>query len=159
MLCAVLACSAAFWKISSSVLPQATKSQSAQTSLQLSLFSMFNTSFGSVCTVFNVTSVYNYNIMAVYERNKDGTKKTWLAVERDRSICGFSIQSSKTFPDEGCGRGLRDRGQEICVENEKREIDNRADDYVAKPFSPRELVAQLKAVLMRGRLVTGKDKK
>jgi CheY-like chemotaxis protein len=60
----------------------------------------------------------------------------------------------KTFVDEGCGRGLRDRGQEISVANEKRNIENRADDYVVKPFSPRELVARTKAVLMRGRLVT-----
>jgi hypothetical protein len=53
---------------------------------------MFNTSFGSACVVFNVTSLYNYNIMTVYERNKGGTKKTWLAVERDKSIWGFWIQ-------------------------------------------------------------------
>ncbi len=33
-----------------------------------------------------------------------------------------------------------------------------ADDYVVKPFSPRELVARVKAILRRGRL-TGKDKK
>ena len=28
-----------------------------------------------------------------------------------------------------------------------------ADDYVVKPFSPRELVARMKAILRRGRLV------
>ncbi len=34
-----------------------------------------------------------------------------------------------------------------------------ADDYVVKPFSPRELVARVKAILRRGRLSTAKDKK
>ncbi|HSB04908.1 MAG TPA: response regulator transcription factor [Thermodesulfobacteriota bacterium] len=34
-----------------------------------------------------------------------------------------------------------------------------ADDYVVKPFSPRELVARVKAILRRGRLVTSKDKR
>ena len=34
-----------------------------------------------------------------------------------------------------------------------------ADDYVVKPFSPRELVARVKAILRRGRLTTTKDKK
>jgi len=33
-----------------------------------------------------------------------------------------------------------------------------ADDYVAKPFSPRELVARVKAVLRRGRLFPATDK-
>ena len=33
-----------------------------------------------------------------------------------------------------------------------------ADDYVAKPFSPRELVARVKAVLRRGRFYPIKDK-
>jgi len=33
-----------------------------------------------------------------------------------------------------------------------------ADDYVAKPFSPRELVARVKAVLRRGRLFPTTDK-
>jgi len=33
-----------------------------------------------------------------------------------------------------------------------------ADDYVAKPFSPKELVARVKAVLRRGRLFQIKDK-
>ena len=33
-----------------------------------------------------------------------------------------------------------------------------ADDYVAKPFSPRELVARVKAVLRRGHLFPIKDK-
>jgi hypothetical protein len=92
--------------------------------------------------------------MTVYRGNKDGTKRTWLGVKRDGSICGFWIQKSKTFPDEGCGRGLRDRGREISVENEEREIESRADDCVVKPFSPREFVARVKAILMSGRLVT-----
>lgn len=34
-----------------------------------------------------------------------------------------------------------------------------ADDYVVKPFSPRELVARVKAILRRSRLATTKDKK
>lgn len=34
-----------------------------------------------------------------------------------------------------------------------------ADDYVVKPFSPRELVARVKAILRRGRLPTIKDTK
>lgn len=34
-----------------------------------------------------------------------------------------------------------------------------ADDYVVKPFSPRELVARVKAILRRGRLATAKDQK
>ncbi len=34
-----------------------------------------------------------------------------------------------------------------------------ADDYVAKPFSPRELVARVKAVLRRGRLLSQKENK
>ena len=34
-----------------------------------------------------------------------------------------------------------------------------ADDYVVKPFSPRELVARVKAILRRGRLGPTKDKK
>ena len=34
-----------------------------------------------------------------------------------------------------------------------------ADDYVVKPFSPRELVARVKAILRRGRLATATDKK
>ena len=34
-----------------------------------------------------------------------------------------------------------------------------ADDYVAKPFSPRELVARVKAVLRRGRLGSQKENK
>jgi DNA-binding response OmpR family regulator len=34
-----------------------------------------------------------------------------------------------------------------------------ADDYVVKPFSPRELVARVKAILRRGRLQTSRDKK
>ncbi len=33
-----------------------------------------------------------------------------------------------------------------------------ADDYVVKPFSPRELVARVKAILRRGRLPATKDK-
>ena len=33
-----------------------------------------------------------------------------------------------------------------------------ADDYVVKPFSPRELVARVKAILRRGRFQTVKDK-
>jgi DNA-binding response OmpR family regulator len=33
-----------------------------------------------------------------------------------------------------------------------------ADDYVVKPFSPRELVARVKAILRRGRLSTTKNK-
>jgi DNA-binding response OmpR family regulator len=33
-----------------------------------------------------------------------------------------------------------------------------ADDYVVKPFSPRELVARVKAILRRGHLPTAKDK-
>jgi len=34
-----------------------------------------------------------------------------------------------------------------------------ADDYVVKPFSPRELVARVKAVLRRGRLKSSKEKR
>ena len=34
-----------------------------------------------------------------------------------------------------------------------------ADDYVVKPFSPRELVARVKAILRRGRLATTKETK
>jgi DNA-binding response OmpR family regulator len=34
-----------------------------------------------------------------------------------------------------------------------------ADDYVVKPFSPREVVARVKAILRRGRLGTTKNKK
>lgn len=34
-----------------------------------------------------------------------------------------------------------------------------ADDYVVKPFSPRELVARVKAILRRGRLPTTKNEK
>jgi DNA-binding response OmpR family regulator len=34
-----------------------------------------------------------------------------------------------------------------------------ADDYVVKPFSPRELVARVKAILRRGRLTTTKERK
>jgi DNA-binding response OmpR family regulator len=34
-----------------------------------------------------------------------------------------------------------------------------ADDYVVKPFSPRELVARVKAILRRGRLATPRDSK
>ncbi len=34
-----------------------------------------------------------------------------------------------------------------------------ADDYVVKPFSPRELVARVKAILRRGRFSTPRDKK
>ncbi|OGP72413.1 MAG: DNA-binding response regulator [Deltaproteobacteria bacterium RBG_16_50_11] len=34
-----------------------------------------------------------------------------------------------------------------------------ADDYVVKPFSPRELVARVKAILRRGRLEVPKDRK
>jgi DNA-binding response OmpR family regulator len=34
-----------------------------------------------------------------------------------------------------------------------------ADDYVVKPFSPRELVARVKAILRRGRLENSKHKK
>lgn len=34
-----------------------------------------------------------------------------------------------------------------------------ADDYVVKPFSPRELVARVKAILRRGRLATTKERK
>jgi DNA-binding response OmpR family regulator len=34
-----------------------------------------------------------------------------------------------------------------------------ADDYVVKPFSPRELVARVKTILRRGRLGTSKGKK
>lgn len=34
-----------------------------------------------------------------------------------------------------------------------------ADDYVVKPFSPRELVARVKAILRRGRLESTRDKK
>jgi DNA-binding response OmpR family regulator len=34
-----------------------------------------------------------------------------------------------------------------------------ADDYVVKPFSPRELVARVKAILRRGRFATAKDMK
>jgi DNA-binding response OmpR family regulator len=34
-----------------------------------------------------------------------------------------------------------------------------ADDYVVKPFSPRELVARVKAILRRGRFSTTKSKK
>jgi DNA-binding response OmpR family regulator len=33
-----------------------------------------------------------------------------------------------------------------------------ADDYVVKPFSPRELVARVKAILRRGRLTINRDK-
>jgi len=34
-----------------------------------------------------------------------------------------------------------------------------ADDYVTKPFSPRELIARIRAVLRRGRQVDAKEKK
>jgi DNA-binding response OmpR family regulator len=34
-----------------------------------------------------------------------------------------------------------------------------ADDYVIKPFSPRELVARVKAILRRGRLAATKEKR
>ncbi len=34
-----------------------------------------------------------------------------------------------------------------------------ADDYVTKPFSPRELIARIRAVLRRGRPADGKEKK
>jgi DNA-binding response OmpR family regulator len=34
-----------------------------------------------------------------------------------------------------------------------------ADDYVIKPFSPRELVARVKAILRRGRLAATREKK
>src|SRR5262245_14655014 len=34
-----------------------------------------------------------------------------------------------------------------------------ADDYVTKPFSPRELIARIRAVLRRGQAVEAKDRK
>jgi len=34
-----------------------------------------------------------------------------------------------------------------------------ADDYVTKPFSPRELIARIRAVLRRGRQADVKEKK
>ena len=34
-----------------------------------------------------------------------------------------------------------------------------ADDYVTKPFSPRELIARIRAVLRRGRQADAKEKK
>jgi two-component system, OmpR family, phosphate regulon response regulator PhoB len=38
----------------------------------------------------------------------------------------------------------------VAEENKVQGLDNGVDDYVVKPFSPRELVARVKAVLRRG---------
>lgn len=41
-------------------------------------------------------------------------------------------------------------------ENDRlRGLDNGADDYIVKPFSPKELIARIRAVLRRARPVTG----
>lgn len=51
---------------------------------------------------------------------------------------------------------LTARGQKV---DKLRGLNLGADDYVTKPFSPRELIARIRAVLRRGRPADAKEKK
>jgi len=89
MLCAVLACSAACWKSSFSVLPQATKSQSTPTSLQLSLFFIFNTSFDT----YRRSEILNSLLVDVVDAYPNQTSHVHLfniiITPIERKICRF----------------------------------------------------------------------
>jgi len=89
----------------------------------------------------------------------DGQQALDLAVRRRPAFVILDLMLPKVDGWEVC-RQLRQRSSvPILILSAREEETDRvsgltlgADDYVVKPFSPRELVARVKAILRRGRL-------
>ena len=94
---------------------------------------------------------------------RDGLEGLTLAKEKKYDLIILDIMLPKLDGYEVC-RHLRQTGQVapiLMLTAKSQEIDKvlglelGADDYVTKPFSPRELLARIKAILRRSRLTQG----
>lgn len=89
---------------------------------------------------------------------KDGETGLRLAIERSPSLILLDLNLPKIDGIEICRRVREVSDVPIIMVTARNDEDDRiegldlgADDYVSKPFSPRELVARVQAVLRRSR--------
>lgn len=95
----------------------------------------------------------------------DGEQALWLATENPYDAIVLDIMLPKLNGFQVCAR-LRDAGIWTPILmltakdgelDEAEALDTGADDYLTKPFSPRELIARIRAMLRRPRADTTPD--
>lgn len=94
---------------------------------------------------------------------RDGLEGLAMASESSHDLIVLDIMLPKMDGFELCKRLRRDRIMTpiLMLTAKSQEVDKvlglelGADDYMTKPFSPRELLARIKAILRRGREIRG----